>query len=104
MAAASFMPFLRPLPLPRVAYIRLYRRRLSTQPHLHQDGIELWRRGDRAYFANIPMIYSIDHFRQCCAISRKLDTSSTTGPESTTTTRLPRPSYSLTTVTYLPSR
>lgn len=41
MAAASLMPFLRPLPLPRVTYIRLYRRRLSSQPRLCQEGTEL---------------------------------------------------------------
>lgn len=37
MASVPFMPFLRPLPLPRVASIRFLRRSLSHQP-AHQEG------------------------------------------------------------------
>ena len=38
MASISFMPFLRPLPLPRPNSINLLQRQISTQPHLCQPG------------------------------------------------------------------
>ena len=41
MASVIFMPFLRPLPLPRVASIQLFRRQISTQPCLRKEGLVL---------------------------------------------------------------